>query len=189
MHLASSFDQRLPDLVVFDLEATGTTPEEHDILEIGAVRVSPDLVTIRGEFEAKTQPTRLATADPAALKISGYSPADWSTARPLADVLREFAAFADGALLTGYNVAFDWGFLRTAFQRLGLSLNVDYHVFDVMSLVVARTLSAGQPASIRLGATLTRLGLPLQPEPHRALEDARATLALLKFLQQRDEKR
>lgn len=182
MHLTSSFDQRLPDLVVFDLEATGTTPEEHEILEIGAVRVSPDLGTIRGEFEAKTQPTRLATADPAALKVSGYTPADWSAARPLADVLREFATFADGTLLTGYNVAFDWGFLRAAFQRLGLSLNVDYHLFDVMSLVVAQTLSAGQPASIRLGATLKHLGLLPQPEPHRALEDARATLAILRAL-------
>lgn len=183
--LETHVEERLPDLVVFDLETSGFYFDTDEIIEIGAVRIAPDLKTPKGEFLMKVRPLHPETIDPETQRVNGYTREGWADARPLADVLRAFATFADGSLLAGYNVAFDWGFLKHAYRTAAIDLNVDYHIFDVMSLVLADTLKTGQPASIRLSAALKRLGLPPQPKPHRALEDAKATLLVLQALLKR----
>lgn len=185
IQFGTSLDRALPDLVIFDLEASGQFPARHEILQIGAVRVSPDLKTVRAEFFTYTQPQHIETADPVALQKIGYSPETWKNAKPLDEALAEFAAFIEGGLLAGYNVSFDWGFLKDVLQKSDANVHLDYHVFDIMSLVLADVLKSGKPQSVRLTHVLQRLGLPPQPEPHNALEDSRCALAVLKTLTDR----
>ncbi len=178
--LTTTFHDRLPDLVVFDLETTGYFFGEHEIHELGAVRVSPDLRTIRGEFDRRVRPEHPERITPEILAREHVTLEMLQQGDLLPTVLKDFASFAAGSVLAGYNVAFDWGFLKHAYRTHDLDLDVDYHVFDVMSLVLADVLRRGRPQSIRLRDALLRLGLPPQPEPHRALTDARLTLEVLR---------
>lgn len=178
--LTTTFDTRLADLVVFDLETTGFFPGQDEIYEIGAVRVSPDLSVERGTFERRARLVHPERVDRAYLSKVGVVLDELQQASPLSEVLKDFADFSDGSVVAGYNVAFDWGFMKAACQTHSIDLNVDYHIFDVMSLILSDVLRSGRPTSLRLRDALLRFGLPPQPEPHRALTDARLTLAVLR---------
>lgn len=167
-----------PDLVVFDLETSGLDPRVHEVLEVGAIRVAPDLQTERGVFERRFRLERPGDADPAALAVCGYSLERWRDAVDRATGLRELAAFSQGALLAGFNVAFDWGFLNFAFRRAQVVPRIDYHLFDVFSVAFERT--AGEDGGYTLRTFCRRFNVPAPGEPHHALEDARAALELLR---------
>lgn len=171
-----------PDLVVFDLETSGLDPRAHEILEIGAVRVSADLATERGVFERRCRLERPGDADPQALEVNGYSLERWRDAVDRATGLHEFASFIAGGVLAGFNVAFDWGFLNLAFRRAGLSPRIDYHLCDVFSLAYERT--AGENIGYTLRTLCQRFGVTFPGDQHHALNDARATLALWRALRE-----
>ncbi len=169
-----------PDFVIVDLETTGLDLTRHEIIEIGAVRVSADLSAERGTFSQKTLPNHPDTADPEALAVNGYTKAAWAEAVMLDHAISEFLVFADGGMLAGFNVAFDWAFLHTALNQLGIPLPREYHIFDVFSLAYHRALQQGPVDRWSLAALCKHFGVPVPAKPHRALADARATLALLR---------
>jgi DNA polymerase III epsilon subunit-like protein len=100
-------------------------------------------------------------------------------------VLGEFAEFSQGGVLAGYNVAFDWMFLKTACARHAVMLKADYHIFDVFSVAWLHSRTVGQPKSLRLTHLAQLYELPPQPEPHTALADAQLTLELLRAVNRR----
>ena len=171
----------LPDFVVFDLETTGLDFLSHEIVEIGAVRVSADLAIVRAEYATKVRPRHIENALPEALTVNGYHPEGWNDAPELADALREFVAFGKGGLLAGFNVTFDWAFLEAACNREAVRQEFDYHRLDIFSIAFEMVLREQRPvAHWDLGSLCALYQLPQPPEPHRALEDARAALALWK---------
>lgn len=174
-----------PEFVIFDLETTGLKPRWHEIIEIGAIRVSADLTRELGQFERKIQPTHIETADPESLRVNGYQPDRWNEAMELKKALSEFAAFIKGGLIAGYNVAFDWMFLREACVQNAISLDIDYHIFDVFSVAWLHSQTFAKPKSLSLTNLAQLYELPPQPEPHTALADACLTLDLLRAVQQR----
>jgi DNA polymerase III epsilon subunit-like protein len=167
------------DIIIFDLETTGLIIHSHEIIEIGAVRVSADLTTELGQYEVKIQPTHIETADPISLKVNGYQAKNWLGAIELKKGLSEFANFCQGGLLAGYNVAFDWMFLREACTQVSVELKIDYHIFDVFSVAWLHSRTFAEPKSLSLSNLAQLYDLPAQPEPHAALADARLTLDLL----------
>ncbi len=177
----------LPSLVVLDLETTGLDPAVHEILEIGAVRVPADLSSVRAEFSAKVRPEHIENADPDGLKVNGYSAEAWKDARPCPEVVREFVQFAQGGMLAGFNVAFDWAFLARALDLKNRPdpWPFDYHIFDVFSVAYHRAIASNVPMTKwTLSAFCEQYGIPVPPKPHRALNDAKRTLELLRALQQ-----
>src|SRR3990167_8578010 len=93
-------------LAFVDLEFSGLGAD-NEILQIGAVLVSqPNFETV-GEFSVRVQPRHLENADRKALKLIGYSARKWKDAIPLAEALEQFNAFANRAVLLGYNVVGD----------------------------------------------------------------------------------
>lgn len=180
----------LPDLVVMDLETTGLDLLRHEILEIGALRVTPHLATVKAEFSQKILPQHIDTADPVALKTNGYTPVRWKEAQPAKRVLELFVRFSNGAMLAGFNVAIDWAFLHTAFDRedivdLNAGLPFDYHLFDVFSVSYEAIRKDPKLASWNLRSLCDLYGVSRPPDPHQALEDAKATLELLKAVRKR----
>ncbi|MFA6197988.1 MAG: 3'-5' exonuclease [Patescibacteria group bacterium] len=174
-----------PEFVIFDLETTGLKPRWNEIIEIGAIRVSADLTTEIGQFEKKVLPTHIETADPESLKVNGYLPINWTDAIDLKTALIEFAGFSKGGLLAGYNVSFDWMFLKEACVQHNVKFEIDYHVFDVFSVAWLHCQTFAQPKSLSLSSQAQLYALPPQPEPHTALADARLTLGLLQAVSRR----
>ena len=100
-----------------------------------------------------------------------------TSAPPVAAVLPGLLAFAEGSVLAAHNAPFDLRFLTAACAGMGR----DWPGFEVLDTVrLARHLMATpQEVPDRKLATLaTFFGTPVRPS-HRALDDARATAAVL----------
>lgn len=178
---ASERSHAKPDFVVFDLETTGFDVREHEIIEIGAVRVSADLTTIRGTFEERIRPERIEKAMPESLVVNGYTTEGWQTAKGTEETLRAFCAFARGGMLAAYNITFDWAFLQMALLTHTIEPTFEYHRFDIFSLAYEFVVTAGG-TGMKLKEMCARFNIPLPSEPHRALADAQAALAVFEAI-------
>jgi DNA polymerase-3 subunit epsilon len=161
------------EFTVVDVETTGWAPEDADITEIGAVRVHAG--TVIAEFGSLVNP---GTPVPEAItELTGISDQMLITAPPVAAVLPRLLAFAEGSVLAAHNAPFDLKFLTAACAGMG----GDWPGFEVLDTVrLARHLMATpQEVPDRKLATLAMFfGTPVRPS-HRALDDARATAAVL----------
>jgi len=106
-----------PQLVVLDIETTGLDAERDRIIDIGAVRLGPDL-EVRDRFVTLVDPgvpiplfiTRLVGIADADVRGAPAFPAAFAA-------LREFAG---DAVLVGHNVGFDRDHLAAGARRAGL---------------------------------------------------------------------
>lgn len=162
------------DVVVFDTETTGTDPSRDEIVEIAAARCGWN--GVQAEFRALIAPSRTVGAAEA---VHGYSDAFLAEhGRPAPEVLSEFLAFCGGSVLAGHNLAgFDIPILEARLAACGLSLPPPVRSYDTLD--ISRRL-------LRLPRyTLADLAVHfrLNSEPtHKAMDDVRATVELLREL-------
>ena len=166
------------DFTVVDVETTGWAPDDAGITEIGAVRVRgacPGDLRVVAEFSSLVNP---GTPVPLAItELTGISDQMLASAPPVAAVLPGLLAFAEGSVLAAHNAPFDLRFLSAACAASGRA----WPGFEVLDTVrLARYLMATpQEVPDRKLATLASFfGTPVRPS-HRALDDARATAAVL----------
>src|SRR5579862_3509826 len=161
------------DFTVVDVETTGWAPDDAAITEIGAVRVRAGQVI--AEFGSLVNP---GTPVPAPItELTGISDELVADAPAVAAVLPGLLKFAEGSVLAAHNAPFDLRFLTAACAAMGQ----DWPAFEVLDTVrLARHLMATpQEVPDRKLATLASFfGTPVRPS-HRALDDARATAAVL----------
>ncbi len=166
--------------VVFDIETTGFSPEKNRIIEIGAVRLEGGKITDR--FSTFVNPKVPIPYD--IEKLTGISDGMVQSAPTIDEVLPEFLAFSEGAVMTAHNAEFDISFLKKNADPLGLI--VGETVVDTVSL--ARILLP-KMKRYRLDSIAKALHIQLDNH-HRAVDDAECTaLIFLKFirmLQERD---
>jgi DNA polymerase III subunit epsilon len=166
------------DFTVVDVETTGWAPDDAAITEIGAVRVRGAYLgecSVVAEFSSLVNPG--TPVPPAITELTGISDQMLASAPPVAAVLPGLLAFADGSVLAAHNAPFDLRFLTAACAASGR----DWPCFEVLDTVrLARYLMATpQEVPDRKLATLASFfGTPVRPS-HRALDDARATAAVL----------
>lgn len=153
--------------VVFDIETTGLSPlRGHRIIEIGAVRLEEGEIV--EEFTSLIDAGRPVSRG--ALRVHGICD-EMLQGQPAADdVLARFRRFIGRRTLVAHNAAFDSGFLRADFGRLGYNLSNRIectlrlnrrclpHLSNHSLETVYRHLGGAMDASIRR---------------HRALDDAR----------------
>jgi DNA polymerase-3 subunit epsilon len=160
------------DFVVVDLETTGWTPAEARITEIGAVRVTGGQVT--GEFSTLINPGQPIPPDIA--ELTGISDDMVARAPAIETVLPGFLAFAGRGVLTAHNAPFDLGFLIAACADCGLRWP-GFSVLDTVTLA-RQVLGETEVPDCKLVTLASYFGAPTSP-CHRALADARATVAVL----------
>jgi len=159
-------------LVVVDVETTGWVPEEAELTEIGAVRLTGGQLT--GEFSSLVRPAGPIPADITAL--TGITDAMASRAPLAGPALRAFLAFASDCMLVAHNAPFDLGFLTAACAARGISWP-PVAVLD--TAVLARLLLTEQEVPDCRLATLAEYFAARTPPCHRALPDAKATADVL----------
>ncbi len=163
---------------VVDLETTGLAADACGITEIGAVKVRGGKVI--GEFSTLVDPGE--PIDPRVTRLTGITDAMVADAPEIQAVLPSFLEFASGATLVAHNAGFDIGFLRHACELCGTRWPRPPVVDTV---VLARRLTEKSEVPNRRLGTLARFfGSPVTPN-HRALDDARATVAVLHGLIER----
>jgi len=165
----TSISTLLPQhFIVFDLETTGLSSQQHEIIEFGAIRIDlsvNDHTTFRTLVRpAKKVPRKIT-------EITGITQAMVEKdGLPLEDALLQFIEFIGDLPLVAFNAEFDMGFLSRAARKHGIVMNNRY----TCALKRARRAWPGL-SSYRL-ADLARLGKLSDRDTHRALGDCVRTM-------------
>lgn len=169
-------------LIFLDTETTGLRISAHEIIEIGALKVNPKPpFNIVEELEIKVAPKHIETASPEAMKINGYTKEEWKCALSLEKALERLDIFAEGGILAGYNVSFDWAMLDRAYFTLGKIDPFYYHRLDVMAMAYIKLFPKIKVKRFSLGEVCDYLKIKRENK-HRALSDAKATYLVFKKL-------
>lgn len=182
------------ELLLVDLETTGLDHDQHEAIEIGAVRVNQHTLELVSTFQAKVKPLFLHRADPVSLRINGYTEEGWRNAVSFTDAWPSFFDFARGSVFASYAVQFDWGFvkrvIRAGYLPFAQSDNMDVrrfgpfdrHLIDIPSIAWG---VLGPQKSLSKDKIAAALGIAPEPLPHRALAGALHGLTVLKALRER----
>ncbi|MCX6736844.1 MAG: 3'-5' exonuclease [Candidatus Parcubacteria bacterium] len=166
-------------LAFLDIETTGLELN-HEIIEIGVVRVSQKDWEIVEEFEMKVKPRHMEDADPFALEITGYTDEAWKDAITLPNALNILEQKCKGDILIGQNFSFDWARLEKAFTEAGHPLPAFYyHRMDLKSMLFYKYYDEDKIKTFSLSEISAYLGLD-RGISHNALSDAKATYRVFK---------
>lgn len=168
-------------IAITDLEMTGLDPDIHEIIEIGLVVVRQDTFEIIDTLDLKVKPEHPETGTEEAIRISGYNTKDWEGAIPLKDALTQYVEKTKDAIFCAQTINNDWLWLSRAFKKTGVQHSMDYHMIDIPSISWEKMRGKGVN-KVRLGAMAEYLGIPREPEVHRALNGAMLAYEVLKKL-------
>jgi DNA polymerase III epsilon subunit-like protein len=169
-------------LAFFDLETTGLDPARHEIIEMGLVLTDANHKVL-DEWEVKVKPLHLERAEPEALRINRYNPADWLFAldlKPALEVLMEKAA--DATLIT-HNITFDWSFLQAGLATAGVKNRLHFHRLDLMSIAYAKLYKEPRVERFSLAALADFFKITNE-RAHTALADTQTAYQLFLRLMQ-----
>ncbi|SIQ09176.1 PolC-type DNA polymerase III [Halanaerobium kushneri] len=161
------------EFIVFDLETTGLNPSQHEIIEIGAVKIKNGKKI--DEFKSFINP---GVKIPAKItEITGINSSMIADAPDLKTVINQFVDFVESGVLVAHNADFDYGFIRTALESLEIKKD-DYTVLDTLGLSRALVKDS---KNHKLNTLAKYFGVDLENH-HRALDDAAATAEILSHL-------
>lgn len=164
------------NVVVFDLETTGLSPERDGIVEIGAVRVVNGKIEETLKYETLVKPTNhsgeVMLIPWQAQRVHGISNEMVRHAPTIAEVLPEFIEFVAGDAVVAHNIGFDGSFMRANARRLGLNWNP---VAELCTVQLSRRAFPRERAH-NLTILAERLGLEFAPGGrHRSFGDVQVT--------------
>ncbi len=158
-------------LVVLDLETTGLSPSENEIIEIALMRVESDRIE---RFSRLVDPG--VPIPPFITKLTGITSADVAGKPDVYSVLEEALPYLDGAVLVIQNAPFDMGFLRPRARRLGVKIHN-----EVVDTVQWARRALPLLKRRRLDCLVRAFEVSIQTGArHRALWDAEATWAVMR---------
>lgn len=171
-------------LAFIDLETTGFSPLDHEIIEIGCLIAKLDengqYVELES-FEVKVKPEHIETAEQEALRINGYDEANWMFAHTQKEALTMLAQKCDGCVMVAQNIPFDYSFLINGFFRHGIKDPFFFAKLDTISLAYLRFRKDPDMKSFSLRSLCEKYGIK-NDKAHTALADIRATFEVFKKL-------
>lgn len=167
-------------VLFIDLEMTGLDVSKHEIIEIAALLTRPPDFTVINSYFTLVTPQHIATADPQALEIVGYTPKLWQDAIPIRQALLELSQFAPDCVLAGWSVQNEWNFLIHALEAEHLPYFFDDKMLEVWSLAYAKFHTSTEIDRLNLANTAKLLNVPV--DRHKPDSDIRATYEIFKKL-------
>lgn len=164
----------LTSYICIDLETTGLNPKRDKIIEIGAVKVVDGVEA--GVFSSFVNPGR--KLEDRIVALTGIQDKDLYDAPVINDVFCELMLFMEEYPLVGHSVLSDFSFLKKA----AVDLKLQFERQAVDTLKIARKYLPNLE-SRSLESLCDHYQIPHRP--HRALEDAKATVLLYQKLLER----
>lgn len=166
--------------LVLDIETTGLSVVEDEIIEIGAIVVNGGI--IEKEFQSLVKISK--KIPPSIESLTGITnQLIDKNGRELSEVLPEFLEFASDLLVVSHNVEFDYGFLRAACKRFDLLL---FSNQCIDTLVLARRL-VDDVKNYKLTTLLDYFEIEVKGS-HRSIEDCLTTKQLYEKLIEFEQK-
>ncbi len=165
-----------PQLVVLDTETTGLDPDRDRVIDIGAVRLGPDL-DVRERFDTLVDPGMPIPLFIA--RLVGITDADVRGAPAFPEALTALREFVGDAVLAGHNVGFDRDHLAAGARRAGLPPLAN-EWFDTLEAALLL-----YPELDRHALAIMAAELGIERQAHRALPDAETAADVLKRLSAR----
>lgn len=160
--------------VVIDVETSGLRPEEHEIIELGAIRVMEHNIVDR--FSILVKPVVPITIE--IQKITGITNEILNNEGvPISIALKQFVEFLQDLPVVSHNVEFDLKFLRQACTSCGLSIIKNP---KVDTLVLSRK-KLKRMKSYKLGVLAKHFAIDTK-QIHRSLADCEITYKLYEKL-------
>jgi DNA polymerase-3 subunit epsilon/ATP-dependent DNA helicase DinG len=150
--------------IALDTETTGLKSEDDALIEVAAVKFRGEQVL--DSWSSLVNPNRELPLK--VERLTGITRSELRNAPPARVVARHLARFIGELPIVGHNIAFDMGFLH---QQNVLLANPTIDTDELARIVVPHA------ARFSLKKLAEELNIPL-PEHHRALADAKATMAL-----------
>lgn len=157
-------------IVAIDLETTGLSPLVDRIIELAAIKVTPEKVEVWDELINPGVEIPPFTTD-----IHGITQDMVKDKEPLSKRLPSFLEFIEDLPLVAHNAKFDVGFILFAQHQLGFPLGKN----DVYCTVKASRNAFENMPNHKLGTLAEKLDLKLENH-HRAQDDALACLEVFK---------
>lgn len=166
-------------VIAFDLEMTGLTPSMDKIIEISAIKLTPESVeTFSTLVNPKKEISEASTA------IHGITNEMVSNAPGINEAITEFLAFIKKTPLIAHNIKFDLGFLL--FAMIGNSFEIQNSKTYCSFLLSKKSFPDFEGHS--LGFLVKELNITLENH-HRALDDAIATINLFALCLKKSDKK
>jgi len=160
-------------LVVLDLETTGLSPRDNEIIEIALLRIDGGELT---RFSTMVNPG--GPIPPFITRLTGINDADVAAAPDVYQALEEALPYLQGATLIIQNAPFDMGFLRPRARRLGVKMHN-----EVVDTVQWARRALPMLKRKGLDQLIRVFDVPIKAkERHRAFGDVEATWAVAKEL-------
>ncbi len=166
LDFASATDAKR-EIVVVDVETTGTDPKMSDLVEVAAVKIKGTAIVDR--WSTFVNPGRPIVGN----QMHGITDKDVKGAPSPREAADKLLAFVGDAMVVGHSVGFDLGFIEEA-RGDGFRFKPGTYLD---TLIIAREGYPGAE-SYKLGDLARFFGVDLT-QNHRALPDAEATANLL----------
>lgn len=156
--------------IVFDLETTGLNSNQHEIIEIGAIKVNMDS-NEHQTFQALIKPKKKIPVKITEITNITQEMLD-KDGDDIENVLKDFLEFIGDLRLVTYNSDFDMSFLRKAAKEQNIKINNSVSCALKMSRRAWKDLDSYKLADIaKMGGFSTK-------GSHRALKDCEMALTV-----------
>jgi DNA polymerase III alpha subunit (gram-positive type) len=167
-------------LAFVDLETTGLSFDNHEIIEIGLLVYNPSTGEVEREWETKIAPTHIETAEDAALRINGYINNPEAYNGNLKSALIKFNSLVKGCIIVGQNIGFDLSFINKNMRELGIKPRFSHRNLDLIGLAWFVVKDTDIPG-ISLERLCNHFGVS-NVGAHTALVDCRRTFEIYRKL-------
>lgn len=162
------------DLCFIDIETTGSLFGYHEIIEVAAIRTSPDAGKIKQAWHKRIRPRHPDRITKEAQNLNGFTLEEWADEPHSSSTFwEEFCHLIAGSVAVCHNPSFDRAFVSmTAAEHGVVDLGLDYHWVGTESLGWPLYLR-GLIAKPSLRELCNFFHIPEEQIPHRALEGAK----------------
>ncbi len=159
-------------IVAVSIETTGMSELEHEIIEIGAVKLTNGVLS--DQFEAYVKPKRALSES--VIKLTGITNQTVESAPGIETVMKDFLDFTQDHIVVAFNAEFHLRFLKKAANDLNLQFTPSW-----MDLLTASRVLFPELMKFDLYTLCNRFGIPTIPIKHQA-DEAKACALLYRTL-------
>lgn len=123
------------DLLMIDIESTGTDVTKHEIIQIAGLLLDKKTLKVKKTFSTYVKPENWKSRDPEAMAICNITWDQVKNAPSLKSVLQKFVkTFGSDSIITTYGGNLDVIFLPAAFRKTKVKYPFEYHTFNMWPL-------------------------------------------------------